>query len=56
MTALEYMQKQAIRHCRNLGREIARGAPQEVIDNIKLKIWYYEQAEIALKKVEGQNA
>lgn len=49
MTALEYMEKQLLKHSRNLGREIARGAPKEVIDNIRLKIGYYESAVVALK-------
>ena len=49
MSALEYMEKQVRKHCHNLGREIARGAPQEVIDNLKLKIGYYEQAVAALR-------
>ena len=54
MTALEYMEKQWNKHCMNLGREIARGAPQEVLDNIRLKISYYEAAIEALRKVEGK--
>ena len=55
MNALEYMEKQVRKHCHNLGREIARGAPKEVIENLKLKIGYYEQAVLALSK-EVQNA
>ena len=49
MTALEYMEKQVQKHCFNLGREIARGVPQEVLDNICLKIDYYKQAVEALR-------
>ena len=55
MTALEYMEKQVLKHARNLGREIARGAPEEVLENIKLKISYYEAAVEALMKVGVDN-
>ena len=55
MTALEYMEKQLRKHAHNLGREIARGAPEEVVENIRLKISYYETAVIALLKVGADN-
>ena len=55
MTALEYMEKQAMRQCFNLGRETSRGAPEEVIENIRLKIRYYEAAAEALRKVGEGN-
>ena len=54
MTALEYMQKQVQKHCHSLGREIARGAPKEVLDNLKLKIGYYESAVQALQAEAGE--
>ena len=56
MTALEYMEKQLHKHAHNLGREIARGAPVEVVENIRLKISYYETAVVALLKVGGDNS
>ena len=49
MTALEYMEKQVLKHGFSLGREIARGASQEVLNNIRRKISYYEIAVIALR-------
>ena len=55
MTALEYMEKQLSKHAHNLGREIARGAPKEVIENIRRKIGYYETAVVALQLVERSN-
>ena len=54
MTALEYMEKQLLKHSYNLDREIARGVPQEMIDNIKLKIGYYEKAVEALREREDE--
>lgn len=50
MTALEYMERQVQKHYMNLEREFERGAPQEVLNNIRLKISYYETAVMALKK------
>lgn len=49
MTALEYMEKQLQKHSMNLEREIKRGAPEEVLRNIALKIGYYEEAVEVLK-------
>ena len=49
MTALEYMEKQCDKHKANYVRESNRGAPQKILDDIKLKISYYEQAVRALK-------
>ena len=56
MTALEYMEKQAVKHGFNLGKEIARNAPLEVLENIRQKISYYETAAEALRKVGDGNA
>lgn len=53
MTALEYMEKQLLKHRLNYDRESARGVPEEMLHNISLKIGYYEAAVEALKKVEG---
>ena len=44
MTALEYMERQLKKHSMNLERERKRGAPEEVLDRIALKISYYEEA------------
>lgn len=51
MTALYYMEKQLLKHSYNLGMEIARGAPEEVVENIRRKIGYYEEAVVALRTV-----
>ena len=56
MTALEYMEKQLQKHSHNLGREIARGAPKEVVENIRWKISYYETAVVALQLAERRNS
>ena len=50
MTALEYMEKQYNKHKANYIRESDRGAPEKMLNDIKLKIGYYEQAVEALKK------
>lgn len=50
MTPLEYMERCARKHCLNFARETDRGAPQEVLENIRLKIGYYEAAVAALKE------
>ena len=52
MTALEYMEKQYNKHKANYIRESDRGAPVKMLNDIKLKIGYYEQAVEALKKEE----
>ena len=49
MTALEYMEKQVKKHQLSFCREFDRGAPDEVLENIKKKIGYYEAAVEALK-------
>ena len=52
MTALEYMEKQYNKHKANYTREADRGAPEKMLNDIKLKIGYYEQAVEALKREE----
>jgi hypothetical protein len=53
MTALEYMEKQVAKHRLNFNREWERGAPEEVLTNIRLKIEYYQAAVDALKEADG---
>ena len=50
MTALEYMERQLEKHRMNLDRESARGVPAEMLENIRLKIGYYQEAVEALRK------
>ena len=50
MTPLEYMQRQVSKHRFNLERETKRGVPEEVLENIKKKIGYYEAAVEAMKR------
>ncbi len=50
MTALEYMENQLIKNRLNFDREFGRGAPEEMLNNIRLKISYYEAAVEALRK------
>ena len=50
MTALEYMEKQVQKHRINYNREVLRGAPEYVLQNIRAKIEYYEAAVEALQK------
>ena len=50
MTALEYMEKQVNRHRINYEHELARGVPEDMLNNIALKISYYEQAVEALRE------
>lgn len=52
MTALEYMEKQLANHRLNYTRSSDRGVPAEMLENIRLKIGYYESAVEALKKEE----
>ena len=52
MTALEYMEKQANKHFQNYIRAFDRGVPDEMLENIRQKIGYYESAVEALKKEE----
>ena len=56
MTALEYMEKQLQKHRRNYIREADRGVPQEMLENIRLKISYYETAVVALQLAERRNS
>ena len=49
MTALECMENQLQKHRINYNREILRGVPEEMLQNIRLKIGYYEAAVEALK-------
>ena len=53
MTALEYMEKQVSKHRLNFNREWERGAPEEVLANIWLKITHYQAAVDALKEADG---
>ena len=56
MSALEYMERQVVKHRANFERESARGCSAEMIANIALKIGYYEAAANALRnalEVEG---
>ena len=52
MEAIEYMEKQVRKHRQNFLREYDRGAPLEALENIKLKIQYYEAAAEALRARE----
>ena len=56
MTPLEYMESQVIKHRLNHDRELARGAPEEQLHNIRLKIGYYEAAIDALREREDRRA
>ena len=49
MTALEYMEKQVQIHRLNHIHAVDRDAPEEVLENIRLKIGYYTQAVEALR-------
>ena len=55
MTALEYMEKQIQQHRINHIRAVDRNAPEEMLENIRRKISYYEAAVEALKKVGAEN-
>lgn len=50
MTALEYMENRLIKHRLNFDREFGRGAPEEMLSNIRKNIGYYEEAVEALRK------
>ena len=52
MTALEYMENQLQKQKYIYGREMLRCVPQEMLDNIKRKISYYEEAVETLKNEE----
>ena len=51
MTALEYMEKQLVKHHFNYEREKTRGVPEKMLNDILAKIGYYEAAVNALKGV-----
>lgn len=56
MSALEYMERQVVKHRANFERESARGCPATMMADILLKIGYYEAAANALRnalEVEG---
>jgi hypothetical protein len=50
MTALDYMTRQLTKRRLNHDRELARGAPEEQLHNIRQKIGYYEAAINALRE------
>ena len=56
MTALEYMEKQAEKHLKNLLREQMRGVPDAMLIDIGMKISYYNAAAETLRKVGDVNA
>ena len=49
MTSLEYMEKQVEKHRANFQMEALRNAPAEQLQNIREKIWHYQQAVEALR-------
>jgi hypothetical protein len=49
MTALEYMENQVVKHRLNYDREFTREVPEEMLQNIRNKISYYEAAVEALR-------
>lgn len=49
MTALEYMERQIVKHRLNHEQAFARNAPEEQLANIRAKIGYYEAAAEALR-------
>ena len=51
MTALEYMEKQIQQHRISHIQAVDRNAPEEMLENIRRKISYYEEAVEALRKV-----
>ena len=55
MTALEYMEKQVQKHRLNHIHAVDRDAPEEMLEDIRAKIAYYELAADALRKVGGFN-
>ena len=50
MTALEYMEKQIQQHRISHIQAVDRNAPEEMLENIRRKISYYEEAIEALKE------
>ena len=55
MTALEYMEKQLKKHRLNYDRSVERAVPQQMLEDIRAKIGYYEDAVNALKSVCGSS-
>lgn len=53
--ALEYMEKQIIRHTYNYQHAELQGAPDEMLHNIKRKIGYYNVAVLAIKEATGHD-
>lgn len=51
MTALEYMEKQVQLHRLSHIHAVDRDAPEEMIQNIRAKIGYYEKAVQALQSM-----
>ena len=49
MTALEYMEKQLLKHRLNYNREVIRGVPEDMRNNLLSKIGYFEAAVEALR-------
>ena len=47
---ITYMEKCVQKHRINYNREVLRGAPEEVLRNIKAKLEHYQAAVEALKK------
>lgn len=52
MTALEYMEKQVEKHRNSFQREALRNAPAEQLQNIREKIWHYQEAVEALRMAD----
>ena len=52
MTALEYMEKQIQQHRISHIQAVDRNAPEEMLENIRRKIGYYEKAVEALLVAE----
>lgn len=51
MTALEFMDKMLRKHERDLKQQLERGANDAELNNIRLKIGYYEEVIGALRLV-----
>ena len=51
MATLEFMDKMLRKHEHDLKQQLERGANGAVLDNIRLKIGYYEEAIEALRLV-----
>ena len=53
MTTLEYMEKQVQKHRIDYNRGVLRGAPEEMLQNIKAKIERYEEVVAALREQDA---